>query len=463
VNEHLMIGTMPTEFLRRFCQINGYNMANINKDCERQELLQIAKNMGVGVFANGKKSSAKKQKIAYNKLLFRSWSFLVMDEIHRIKNHGAHLPKSVSFLLAKYRIGISGSPIMNTPNELSSILKYGLNLQDWEADVMDKISLGRKKMDVPELLGIVQKKTEEICLLKWEDKDQRHSYCMVKNDAVDDYMKMQNKMLSQSVRAESKRSFLDKMMLLRQICLHPLLPRFTRNLKNPKAQRGWCPSIHFNYTKWIRDRVFTLLCCLRRFPNDLRITLVKHFVDAEMDIIQPSTKMLEVYQFLQNNPDEKIIVFCTFKVFLISIMKPWLDQIGIHSLVYSGDVLNSRRSELVTKFEDDPEIRVLLIVKKCGGEGLNLQRKCNTCFILDPHFNLATDDQAAQRIDRIGQTKPVLIKRLFMEGSIDEALRIMQNAKQKTIDTWMTPGAKKDHTQHGIFLEKYDTVTDPYC
>ena len=80
---------------------------------------------------------------------------------------------------------------------------------------------------------------------------------------------------------------------------------------------------------------------------------------------------------------------------------------------------------------------------------------------MDPHFNNAVDEQAVQRIVRIGQEREVRIYKLFMEGSIDEALRQMQINKQKTIDNWTS---KKENSNRsleiqGLFLNKYDTVS----
>ena len=88
-----------------------------------------------------------------------------------------------------------------------------------------------------------------------------------------------------------------------------------------------------------------------------------------------------------------------------------------------------------------------------------MQFDANVCIIMDPHFNLAVDEQSAQRIDRIGQQKEVFVRKFFMEGSIDEAMRIMQREKQTNVDAWSGKGSSRRsiHTQ-GLFLSQRDTV-----
>ncbi len=100
----------------------------------------------------------------------------------------------------------------------------------------------------------------------------------------------------------------------------------------------------------------------------------------------------------------------------------------------------------------------MLIVKSAGSEGLNMQFDANTCIVLEPHFNAAMDEQAAQRIDRIGQEKEVIVRKLYMEGSIDEAMRLMQHDKQNTINAWHGGDGIRSMAVHGLFLSKRDTV-----
>jgi SNF2 family DNA or RNA helicase len=72
---------------------------------------------------------------------------------------------------------------------------------------------------------------------------------------------------------------------------------------------------------------------------------------------------------------------------------------------------------------------VLLLSMKCGGVGLNLVA-ARSCFIADPWWNAALEDQCVDRIHRIGQTADkVRIRKFFVADSVEE--RIMELQKRK--------------------------------
>jgi len=372
-----------------------------------------------------------------------------------------------------------------------SIMKYGLgllSLDRWKiqqnpngeycAGVLMAFSLGRRKIDLEEMREVLPKrqKEDEVCILPWSNDDNhKRVYVETKQSSL---TVLREAELMQRHHGESMEdytnrrrllnlSFMAKMQKLRQICLHPDLPLHMPSANHTGTPLGvthipWTPEFHLATHPWIRKRMLTLLLCLRQcFPplySQARRLLMRAFVGAENAIIQPSPKMMELLPYL----DKKVIIFSTFKVFLIGILQPWLTQMGVPSLIFCGGPKKKQQETLET-FNRDPDVRVLLLVKTAGAEGLNLQETCNVCIIMDPHFNMALDEQAAQRIDRIGQTKDVIVRRLFMEGSIDEALRIMQEEKHAGIKAWLGTSSergvgKKSLESHGLFLRRYDTV-----
>jgi len=285
-------------------------------------------------------------------------------------------------------------------------------------------------------------KQDEMVILPWVDYEQRVMYYQVKHAIL---------------MNQVSKNFLSKMQKLRQICLHKHLPYYMQDpLYKPTPNYGWNIATHWTFSPWVRTRIFTFLCCIRRFNLDLRLTLIKYFVGADSQLIEPSIKMVQVYELLKEH--QKIVVFCSFKVFLEKIMQIWLDQIGVDSVIHCGNG-RKKQKQAIKSFHDDPNIRILLIVKQSGAEGLNLQIASNVCVIMDPHFNTALDEQAAQRIDRLGQNKEVIIRKLCMEGSIDEAMKMMQKNKLETTAAWLKKSDKKRNLEtHSMFLSKYDTV-----
>jgi SNF2 family DNA or RNA helicase len=229
----------------------------------------------------------------------------------------------------------------------------------------------------------------------------------------------------------------------------------------PIRPMPWNHLIHSSFYRWNREQVLSLLLSLRAVAplvyKSMRLRLIATQMTAEATMIQPSPKMIYAYRLIQRlAPNDKMIIFSTYKVFLEHVMAPWLEQIGIQSLLFCGGA-RTKQQRVLSEFRKESSIKVLLIVKSAGSEGLNMQFDANTCLLMDPHWNLALDEQAAQRIDRIGQTKEVIVRKMYMEGSIDEAMRIMQQEKQLGIDAWHGEGTRSMQT-HGLFLSKRDTV-----
>ncbi|CAB4492028.1 unnamed protein product [Rhizophagus irregularis] len=91
-------------------------------------------------------------------------------------------------------------------------------------------------------------------------------------------------------------------------------------------------------------------------------------------------------------------------------------------------MLHNQRKEAVNNFNNDPKIKVLLISLKCGSLRLNLTA-ANQCFLMDPWWNPSIEDQAIDRIYRIGQTRPVSVFRFLIENTIEDHVFKLQKKK----------------------------------
>ena len=89
------------------------------------------------------------------------------------------------------------------------------------------------------------------------------------------------------------------------------------------------------------------------------------------------------------------------------------------------------RSAKVKAFQNgsDP---LFLISLKAGGVGLNLTA-ADYVIILDPWWNPAAEDQAADRAYRIGQDKPVMVYRIVTVESIEERVLRLQAEKRRLV------------------------------
>ena len=93
----------------------------------------------------------------------------------------------------------------------------------------------------------------------------------------------------------------------------------------------------------------------------------------------------------------------------------------ITHLRLDGSVLLSERHGIVTKFNNDPSIDVLLLTTQIGGLGLNLTG-ADTVIFVEHDWNPMKDLQAMDRAHRIGQKKVVNVYRLITRGTLEEKI-----------------------------------------
>jgi SNF2 family DNA or RNA helicase len=128
-------------------------------------------------------------------------------------------------------------------------------------------------------------------------------------------------------------------------------------------------------------------------------------------------------------------VFSQFTSFL-SLVRTRLDHDGIRYSYLDGSTRN--RAKVVDAFRqgDDP---LFLISLKAGGFGLNLT-EADYCFLLDPWWNPATENQAIDRTHRIGQTRPVNVYRLIAANTIEEKVVALAQRKAELFKGVMDDG-----------------------
>ena len=63
----------------------------------------------------------------------------------------------------------------------------------------------------------------------------------------------------------------------------------------------------------------------------------------------------------------------------------------------------------------------MLVSLRAGGTGLNLTA-ADHIFLLDPWWNPAVEDQAADRAHRIGQSRPVVVHRIVAQNTVEERI-----------------------------------------
>ena len=83
-----------------------------------------------------------------------------------------------------------------------------------------------------------------------------------------------------------------------------------------------------------------------------------------------------------------------------------------------GSMTAEERRKALRRFREERGVRVLLLSLKAGGVGLNLTAATRV-YLLDPWWNPAVEEQAINRIHRIGQRYPVRVKHFMMSDSVE--------------------------------------------
>jgi SNF2 family DNA or RNA helicase len=90
-----------------------------------------------------------------------------------------------------------------------------------------------------------------------------------------------------------------------------------------------------------------------------------------------------------------------------------------------------------------------LISLRAGGVGLNLTA-ADHVFLLDPWWNPAVEDQAADRAHRIGQERPVLVHRLVAQDTVEERILALQESKRAIASAALDGGAGAELTREDL-------------
>jgi superfamily II DNA or RNA helicase len=112
---------------------------------------------------------------------------------------------------------------------------------------------------------------------------------------------------------------------------------------------------------------------------------------------------------------------------LLDLVEKELDSNGLGFVRLDGSTVD--RSSVIERFRAADGPPVFLISLKAGGTGLNLT-EADHVFFLDPWWNPAVEQQAADRTHRIGQTKPVFVYRIVAKDTVEERILLLQDKKR---------------------------------
>ena len=149
-----------------------------------------------------------------------------------------------------------------------------------------------------------------------------------------------------------------------------------------------------------------------------------------------SGKLERLVELLAAVPDDdKALVFTQYPGFgrLAPHLSTRLDrEVGF----FHGGLSARAREELVARFESDRGPSVMVVSLRAGGRGLNLPA-ANHVFHFDRWWNPAVEQQATDRVHRLGQRKPVFVSSLVCTATLEERIDALLDAKRELADQVM--------------------------
>jgi SWI/SNF-related matrix-associated actin-dependent regulator 1 of chromatin subfamily A len=134
--------------------------------------------------------------------------------------------------------------------------------------------------------------------------------------------------------------------------------------------------------------------------------------------------------FLEGS-DEKLVIF-GWHIQVLDLLEQGLSRFG--TVLVNGRKSATARQKAVDDFIKDDKVRVFIGNIQAAGTGLDgLQKVCSRCYLAEPDWVPAQNEQAVSRLDRIGQENLVSAEIFVAPGSISEKILVKALEKMNVI------------------------------
>lgn len=336
----------------------------------------------------------------YDWLAEHNWNYVILDEAQAIKNPGTKQTRAVKKIPAANRIAMTGTPVENRLSDLWSLFDFvnpGLLGTSKEFATFSKgladhpDGYGRlRRITAPFILrrlktdtSIISDLPDKVEMKSWADLSRKQT--VIYQQLVDNIAEM----LESADGIKRKGMILAALTKFKQICNHP--DQYAGVNGYNEKESG----------KFARLREISTIIHEKR---------------------------------------EQMLIFTQFKE-MTEPLAHFLETIfGCPGLILHGSVPVGKRKRIIEQFQSDEYIPFMVLSLKAGGVGLNLTR-ANHVIHFDRWWNPAVENQATDRVFRIGQQKKVMVHKFITRGTIEEKIDAMLEQKaQLSADVLATGG-----------------------
>ncbi len=321
---------------------------------------------------------------SYVKLSFHT---MILDEAQAIKNHATQTSKSVKALQARYRFALTGTPIENSLEELWSI--YGAVFPEL-LPARSLFNLLTRESVARRIRPFLLRRLKRDVLQELPEKIESVHAADLLPEQKKLYVAMLARLQQETVKHLADNEFekhrikiLAGITRLRQLCCHPAL--FIEDYEGSSAK------------------------------------------------FEQLMEMLEDCRAAGRRP----LIFSQFTD-MLGMIRRELVRRDISYFYLDGQTPAAERVALCSQFNEGKS-ELFLLSLKAGGTGLNLTG-ADTVILYDLWWNPAVEQQAADRVHRIGQKNVVQIIRLVAQGTVEDNMYALQERKKNLIDEVIQPG-----------------------
>jgi len=316
------------------------------------------------------------------------WDVVVLDEAQAIKNADSQTARAAFQLSGAFRVALSGTPVENRLEELWSVMNFA-----------NPGLLGRKSTFSEQTVGPIS--------------------------------------VGQPQAAERLRAKIRPFVLRRmKRDVAPELPPRTDavlHVELDEGERGVYDAVRAATKHEVTARLGhgdSVLAALEALLRLRQASCHSGLVPGqEADRSSKIDRLLEALEETVAD-GHKALVFSQWTG-LLDRVEPHLRAAGIAFTRLDGQTRD--RGEVVGHFQGPDGPPVMLVSLKAGGTGLNLTA-ADHVFLLDPWWNPAVEDQAADRAHRIGQDRPVMVYRMVTKDTVEERILALQLKKRALSD-----------------------------
>jgi SWI/SNF-related matrix-associated actin-dependent regulator 1 of chromatin subfamily A len=156
------------------------------------------------------------------------------------------------------------------------------------------------------------------------------------------------------------------------------------------------------------------------------------------------------------NEDKPLVVFAYHKQVLAGT-EMICSKLGLKVSTIGGRDTDKKRQQAVDRFSQG-FTDVFLAPIKSAGVGINLQQRCSDILCLERLWTPSLMNQAEGRCHRIGQRNPVTVTYLDAQGTVDEHIAAVLEAKQRLIDTVVDDAQPSRDERKRMTVETIDEV-----